>query len=190
MMGNDKLNQAALKQKWNLVKVICSQPFNKHTKYGISFIAISGVEETLVKKEKEEEKTVKLGAFKLKSEEEDNLSIGSYFQHRKDSTGSAGAELRADRTLASLALQTSAKEEQRFLQMKAAIKKEDKMREESDKRREKKKEDDRPDQDLPRRDVLPGESSYVPQHKHDNHKHKKEKHDDKHKQERHKHDKH
>lgn len=34
-MCRDKLNAPALEEKWNLVKVVCTQPFNKRTQYGI-----------------------------------------------------------------------------------------------------------------------------------------------------------
>jgi hypothetical protein len=30
MFTRDKLNQTAVTEKWNLVKVVCTQPFSKH----------------------------------------------------------------------------------------------------------------------------------------------------------------
>lgn len=40
MFGPDKLNKTVAEQKWDRVKVICTQPFNKKLQYGLSFITI------------------------------------------------------------------------------------------------------------------------------------------------------
>ncbi|XP_017870299.1 PREDICTED: DNA repair protein XRCC1 [Drosophila arizonae] len=36
--SSDALCQAALTDKWKLVKIVCTQPFNKHVQYGLSFV--------------------------------------------------------------------------------------------------------------------------------------------------------
>ncbi|XP_003386033.1 PREDICTED: DNA repair protein XRCC1-like [Amphimedon queenslandica] len=38
MFGKDKLSKAVCDQKWDRVKLVCTQPFNKNEKYGISFV--------------------------------------------------------------------------------------------------------------------------------------------------------
>uniref|UniRef100_A0A0K8U2M4 DNA repair protein XRCC1 n=1 Tax=Bactrocera latifrons TaxID=174628 RepID=A0A0K8U2M4_BACLA len=38
--GRDALVPTATSEKWQFIKVICSQPFNKHVQYGISFIKL------------------------------------------------------------------------------------------------------------------------------------------------------
>lgn len=40
MFGPDKLNKVVAEQKWDRVKVICTQPFNKKLQYGLSFITV------------------------------------------------------------------------------------------------------------------------------------------------------
>ena len=37
----DKLNAEAREQKWDRVKVVCSQPFNSRVKYGLSFLKLN-----------------------------------------------------------------------------------------------------------------------------------------------------
>ncbi|XP_067874837.1 DNA repair protein XRCC1 [Heterodontus francisci] len=41
MFGPDKLAKATLNKKWDRVKVICTQPYNKNLAYGLSFIRFS-----------------------------------------------------------------------------------------------------------------------------------------------------
>ncbi|EDV91878.1 DNA repair protein XRCC1 [Drosophila grimshawi] len=36
--SGEALNPATLAEKWKLVKIVCTQPFNKHVQYGLSFI--------------------------------------------------------------------------------------------------------------------------------------------------------
>ena len=39
------LNKVTLSEKWDRVRVVCTQPFNRQLQYGISFIAVHGPEE-------------------------------------------------------------------------------------------------------------------------------------------------
>jgi len=41
----EKFNKSAATQKWDQVKIVCTQPFNKNIKYGISFLTVTSVEE-------------------------------------------------------------------------------------------------------------------------------------------------
>ena len=43
------LNKATQTEKWDRIKVVCTQPFNKQLQYGISFITIHAPEEESVK---------------------------------------------------------------------------------------------------------------------------------------------
>ena len=45
MFTADKLNGEIAKEKWDTVKIMCTQPFNKNFKYGLSFISIYSLEE-------------------------------------------------------------------------------------------------------------------------------------------------
>ncbi|KAH8396071.1 hypothetical protein KR222_002673 [Zaprionus bogoriensis] len=38
--SSDALNAEVLPDKWKLVKIVCTQPFNKHVQYGLSFIKL------------------------------------------------------------------------------------------------------------------------------------------------------
>lgn len=64
-------------EKWDRVRVVCTQPFNKHVKYGIAFIQVTAAEdEEGAGKEAEAKKAAapvgggakKLGAFTLRAE--------------------------------------------------------------------------------------------------------------------------
>ncbi|XP_077999966.1 DNA repair protein XRCC1-like [Glandiceps talaboti] len=82
MFGPDKLSKTVKDQKWDRVKIVCSQPFNKHITYGLSFIkfhssssaanAAAGVESSK-----------KIGAFKLRDEPSPKFSPGSLFKAEK-----------------------------------------------------------------------------------------------------------
>ena len=69
MFGSDKLAAEVAKEKWDLVKVVATQPYNKHLKYGISFVAVTGPPKVV---EPKTEKVTKIGAFQLKAEDEDD----------------------------------------------------------------------------------------------------------------------
>ncbi|KAK6173680.1 hypothetical protein SNE40_017088 [Patella caerulea] len=79
MFGVDKLSKAVAGQKWDRVKIVCTQPFNKNTSYGLSFIRFhspsDGTEET-------QRPIKKLGAFTIKSEDGDDIKAGSLFAGR------------------------------------------------------------------------------------------------------------
>jgi len=156
MFGQDKLAQEVAKEKWDLVKVVVTQPFTKHLRYGISFIALSGpARQTMANPA-----SPALGAFKLKLEPEQDKSIavGSYFARQKAGTStptpttaqtgvSVAASLRAETTVADLALQKARKEDtkrKREVELTPAMKEEAKKR--------------KVERGFPSRNSLPGES--------------------------------
>lgn len=40
-----ELNKATLSEKWDRIRVVCTQPFNKQLQYGISFITVNAEED-------------------------------------------------------------------------------------------------------------------------------------------------
>jgi DNA-repair protein XRCC1 len=68
-------------EKWDRVKIVCTQPFNKHVQYGLSFITLHTVGDS----EGSGEASGTLGRFALKGDdEEESPSVGSWFAKRKD----------------------------------------------------------------------------------------------------------
>ena len=112
MFPNDKLNADIAKEKWDLLKILCTQPFNKNLKYGISFITVHSAAEEI---KNEQPKVTTLGAFKLKDEDDDDT--GELFNfNRKLLTQpkeSVATSIRSETTLQSLALHSSQAEAKR-----------------------------------------------------------------------------
>ncbi|KAK7078859.1 X-ray repair complementing defective repair in Chinese hamster cells 1 [Halocaridina rubra] len=109
MFGPDKLNKTVADQKWDRLKVICTQPFNKNMQYGLSFVNVTASSE---KTANSTPKGIKLGSFTLKEDDEsDPISVGSVFARRKDiesSTPLRGpAAIRAASASAAAVLSTS-----------------------------------------------------------------------------------
>lgn len=65
-------------EKWDRIKIVCTQPFNRHVQYGLSFIKFHSSEG----EEKDAEK--KLGRFNLRPESPVDLKNGSLFARRKE----------------------------------------------------------------------------------------------------------
>lgn len=86
MFGPDKLNKNVACQKWDRIKVICTQPFNKNMQYGLSFITVRALGEEPTSSSS---RVTKLGSFTLKEEDDsDPISIGSMFARRKEKESS------------------------------------------------------------------------------------------------------
>ena len=45
MFGSHELNKATLTEKWDRIRIVCTQPFNKQLQFGISFITVNAEEE-------------------------------------------------------------------------------------------------------------------------------------------------
>ncbi|XP_068241589.1 DNA repair protein XRCC1 [Palaemon carinicauda] len=109
MFGPDKLNKNVAEQKWDRVKIICTQPFNKTLQFGLSFITVTATSEGSASSTP---KVTKLGSFTLKDEEEeDSISVGSVFARRKEkdmaSPLTGAAAIRAASASATSAASTS-----------------------------------------------------------------------------------
>lgn len=117
MFGPDKLSKPVAAQKWDRIKLVCTQPFNKNEQYGLSFINLHSPPED---EDDDPEKvdatpsipasSKRLGRFILKDdsdgEEKKRMSSGSLFfskLHKKASPPlmSMAAEVRAASTASS-----------------------------------------------------------------------------------------
>ncbi|TRY64373.1 hypothetical protein TCAL_07946 [Tigriopus californicus] len=145
MFGKETLNQELIKEKWDRVKIVCSQPFNKHVKYGVSFVTL---------------KTI----AKPTNGEDVSLSVGNWFNQKKDETRrtSMAEEMKSEKTLASLALASSKAEKDGI--KGAAIRPGFYQLKDQPKALTKTPTPDRGSvpKNLPRRDTLPGESPTRP----------------------------
>ncbi|XP_013772266.1 DNA repair protein XRCC1-like [Limulus polyphemus] len=91
MFGPEKLSLCTSNQKWDIAKIVCTQPFNKNTQFGISFIKFHSPPDLATTSEDEvsgelQIQPKKIGAFMLKPSEtsENDLSVGSWFAKRKE----------------------------------------------------------------------------------------------------------
>ncbi|CAG5118440.1 unnamed protein product, partial [Candidula unifasciata] len=81
MFGPEKLNTVTASQKWDRVKIVCTQPFSKLFQYGLSFIKFHSPPET----DNGETQVKKFGAFAVKDDEDDaadDIRVGSMFANR------------------------------------------------------------------------------------------------------------
>lgn len=84
MFGPDKLNKNVAGQKWDRLKVVCTQPFNANMQYGLSFITARSPESA---NQESSQKITQLGKFKLRMEDDsDTITVGSMFAKRNEKT--------------------------------------------------------------------------------------------------------
>lgn len=76
-------NQSAAGQAWDRIKVVCSQPFNKHVPYGLCFLQVQG----------EKEKINLPGVSKIEEKKDEELQIGSFFKKKRNSDGTKASIL-------------------------------------------------------------------------------------------------
>lgn len=84
MFGSDKLSQALAKQKWDRIKVVCTQPFNRSIQYGLAFITLHSPGDPDAKGSPSP--NAPLGSFRVQEEEEEetDLAVGSWFAKQKN----------------------------------------------------------------------------------------------------------
>lgn len=82
MFATDALSKSVAEQKWDRIKVVCTQPFNKHIQYGLAFITFHSV----TADDKSAALGNRLGRFVVKDDddESDTISAGSLFARRRD----------------------------------------------------------------------------------------------------------
>ncbi|GAB1601859.1 DNA repair protein XRCC1-like isoform X1 [Argonauta hians] len=92
MFGPEKLTKTVFEEKWDRVKIICTQPFNKMTNYGLSFVKFhsppsSGNHSNSAKPVEDDDLTnpKKIGAFFFRQDEDEksDLKAGSLFAQQK-----------------------------------------------------------------------------------------------------------
>lgn len=85
MFGHGQLVKSVAGEKWDQVKIICTQPYNQNESYGLSFFKMHTPEQP---EEKSKGNVVQLGRFKLKSDSDDeqDVSTGSFFQRKMNET--------------------------------------------------------------------------------------------------------
>ena len=103
------------------MKIVCTQPFNKHVKYGLAFVTVTSVDSSGVAAaatdDSSTKKVTKLGAFMLKaspnnSDDEEEPKVGNLFASfkadpSKKAKPSVAGELRASGTLAAMTVKAS-----------------------------------------------------------------------------------
>ncbi|KAF2898770.1 hypothetical protein ILUMI_07403 [Ignelater luminosus] len=82
MFSYQELQNPERDQKWDRVKIVCTQPFNRHVQYGLSFITLH----TSENKDNNTDTPGKLGNFLIRPKSPDVLSVGSLFARRKQLT--------------------------------------------------------------------------------------------------------
>lgn len=80
MFTQDQLSKPECEQKWDRVKIVCTQPFNRHVQYGLSFITFH----TPGEKANGAPVQSTIGKFALRPDSPDNLTSGSLFARRQE----------------------------------------------------------------------------------------------------------
>lgn len=79
MFSVNDLSKPECNEKWDRIKIVCTQPFNKHVQYGLNFINFhSNNQKEQISLEKN------IGKFALRPESPDNLYLGSLFSKQKE----------------------------------------------------------------------------------------------------------
>lgn len=82
MFSHEQLSKPECTEKWDRIKVICTQPFNRHVQYGLSFITLHSLEDKAATSS-----SISLnnfGKFALRPASPDAISAGSLFAKRKE----------------------------------------------------------------------------------------------------------
>lgn len=115
MFGPEKLSKPTMMEKWDLVKIVCTQPFNKSVQFGLSFIKLHSPPEA-VPEENDNITPKQIGNFRIRDDDENELSVGSWFAKRKEKelTVSGAAAVRDASSLAAKVLEISSKHDEKF----------------------------------------------------------------------------
>ncbi|TRY53688.1 hypothetical protein DNTS_024429 [Danionella cerebrum] len=84
--GPNALVKASSQEKWDRVKIVCSQPYSKSIAYGISFIKLHSPPDASEAQVTTPPKLTKLGQFRVKEESPSpgvNIQPGSLFMNRE-----------------------------------------------------------------------------------------------------------
>ncbi|XP_062499516.1 DNA repair protein XRCC1-like isoform X2 [Corticium candelabrum] len=87
MFGKQMLSKVTVDQKWDRVKIICTQPYNKNVKYGLVFVRLHGPPDESDTTNTTNKQQVTFGAFKLRDDVDTaSLRVGSLFESQKASS--------------------------------------------------------------------------------------------------------
>lgn len=87
--GPNQLQKATAQEKWDRVKIVCSQPYNKSIAYGLAFVKFHSPPDTNDPATRTPPKLTKLGQFRVKDESLSagpSLQPGSLFLNRENTT--------------------------------------------------------------------------------------------------------
>ncbi|KAK9876594.1 hypothetical protein WA026_013973 [Henosepilachna vigintioctopunctata] len=84
MFKQNDLLKPECEEKWDRIKIVCTQPFNKHVQYGLSFIKFHTNEVRTSDIIKEPVET--LGGFRLRPDSPNEFRAGYLFSKRKELT--------------------------------------------------------------------------------------------------------
>ena len=83
LFTQDNLSAAATNEKWDRVKVVCTQPFNKAVQYGLSFIKLHSPADASTQSTAQiTSQHLHLGAFSVNAAGGDTIKAGSLFHGR------------------------------------------------------------------------------------------------------------
>lgn len=80
MFKYDDLSDPERNEKWDRVKIVCTQPFNRHVQYGLSFVNLYSNDR---KSEEKEKSSFSVGKFQVRPESPDHFSAGSLFARKQ-----------------------------------------------------------------------------------------------------------
>lgn len=77
MFTQNEFSKPECDEKWDLIKIVCTQPFNRHVTYGLSFVNIRSLgKQTVIRQN--------VGKFHIRSASPDDITVGSLFARRKE----------------------------------------------------------------------------------------------------------
>lgn len=82
MFKTEELSAPERDEKWDRIKIVCTQPFNRHVQYGLSFITFHSPE----CKEPQPKVQQTIGKFVLRPPSPDDIAVGSTFFKKKETT--------------------------------------------------------------------------------------------------------
>lgn len=92
--GPDQLQKTTAQEKWDRVKIVCTQPYNKNIAYGLAFVTFHSPPDKNDPPPTASPKVTKLGQFRLKDESPlsgSSLQPGSLFFNRDNATKSSSS---------------------------------------------------------------------------------------------------
>ncbi|XP_049795670.1 DNA repair protein XRCC1-like [Schistocerca nitens] len=92
MFSRDQLSKPAVDERWDRVKVVCRQPFNRHVQYGLTFLKLHTSQEEKSSDAVVEQHQTKLGRFVIREEDptDDDIRVGSLFAVKHGATVGGG----------------------------------------------------------------------------------------------------